>query len=61
MLLKFITLTPIIVERDREVATMRRFKQLSRADRLKIEALLKAGREDLIGYGPKCLLRHHIP
>ena len=36
---------------------MRRFKQLSRADRLKLEALLKAGREDLIGYGPKCLLR----
>ncbi len=36
---------------------MRRFKQLSRADRLKLEALLKAGREDLIGFGPKCLLR----
>ena len=52
--MKFITLTPIIVERDREVVTMRRFKQLSRADRLKIEALLKAGHgkqeiADLIG------------
>ena len=52
--MKFITITPIIVERDREVVTMRRFKQLSRADRLKIEALLKAGHgkqeiADLIG------------
>ena len=47
----------------REKAMQRALLQWKRPDkrRLVIEALKEAGREDLIGYGPECLVRPDVP
>ena len=46
-----------------EKAMQRALLQWKRPDkrRLVIEALKEAGREDLIGYGPECLVRPDVP
>ncbi len=54
------TMKPVYVPRDpREKAMQRALLQYTRPEngRLVREALRSAGREDLIGYGPKCLVR----
>ena len=58
------TLEPVYVARSpREKAMQRSLLQWKRPDRRKlvIEALKEAGREDLIGYGPQCLVRPDYP
>lgn len=55
-----ITMQPVYVAKSyREKAMQRALLQWKRPDRRKlvIEALKEAGREDLIGYGPECLVR----
>ena len=54
------TMTPVYVPKDPHEKEMQRalIQYRNPANRVLVrEALLKAGREDLIGYGPKCLLR----
>ena len=54
------TLEPVYVARDpHEKAMQRALIQYRKPENYKLvkEALRKAGREDLIGYGPKCLIR----
>ena len=55
-----ITMKPVYVAKSyHEKAMQRALLQWKRPDKRKlvIEALKEAGREDLIGYGPKCLVR----
>ena len=59
-----ITMKPVYVAKSyREKAMQRALLQWKRPDRRKlvIEALKEAGREDLIGYGPDCLVRPDYP
>ena len=54
------TMTAVYVPKDPHEKEMQRalIQYRNPANRVLVrEALLKAGREDLIGYGPKCLLR----
>ena len=54
------TMEPVYVPRDpHEKAMQRALIQYRKPENYKLvkEALRKAGREDLIGYGPKCLIR----
>lgn len=54
------TMEPVYVARDpHEKAMQRALIQYRKPENYKLvkEALRKAGREDLIGYGPKCLIR----
>lgn len=54
------TMEPVYIPRDpREKAMQRALIQYRKPENYKLvkEALRKAGREDLIGYGPKCLIR----
>ena len=59
-----ITMKPVYVAKSyHEKAMQRALLQWKRPDKRKlvIEALKEAGREDLIGYGPKCLVRPDAP
>ena len=59
-----ITMKPVYVAKSyHEKAMQRALLQWKRPDKRKlvIEALKEAGREDLIGYGPKCLVRSDAP
>lgn len=59
-----ITMKPVYVAKSyHEKAMQRALLQWKRPDKRKlvIEALKEAGREDLIGYGPKCLVRPDGP
>ena len=59
-----ITMKPVYVAKSyHEKAMQRALLQWKRPDKRKlvIEALKEAGREDLIGYGPKCLVRPGAP
>ena len=59
-----ITMKPVYVAKSyHEKAMQRALLQWKRPDKRKlvIEALKAAGREDLIGYGPKCLVRPDAP
>ena len=59
-----ITMKPVYVAKSyHEKAMQRALIQWKRPDKRKlvIEALKEAGREDLIGYGPKCLVRPDAP
>ena len=59
-----ITMKPVYVAKSyHEKAMQRALLQWKRTDKRKlvIEALKEAGREDLIGYGPKCLVRPDAP
>lgn len=54
------TMEPVYIPRDpHEKAMQRALIQYRKPENYKLvrEALLRAGREDLIGYGPKCLIR----
>ena len=54
------TMEPVYIPRDpHEKAMQRALIQYRKPENYKLvrEALQKAGREDLIGYGPKCLIR----
>ena len=54
------TMQPVYVPRDpREKAMQRALMQYKDPKNYKLvrEALILAGREDLIGYGPECLIR----
>ena len=58
------TMEPVYVPRDpHEKAMQRALIQYRKPENYKLvhEALLKAGRQDLIGYGPKCLIRPTPP
>ena len=59
-----ITMKPVYVAKSyHEKAMQRALLQWKRPDKRKLvlEALKEAGREDLIGYGPKCLVRPEAP
>ena len=59
-----ITMKPVYVAKSyHEKAMQRALLQWKRPDKRKlvIEALKEAGRDDLIGYGPKCLVRPDAP
>ena len=58
------TMEPVYIPRDpHEKAMQRALIQYRKPENYKLvkEALRKAGREDLIGYGPKCLIRPAPP